>query len=74
MVVGRAHEDVAEWVERERPDVGVVCLGEGCAWEERGLEGGRFGTCEVPVEDGTFGAAGDQDWVHGVPGDGWRGE
>ena len=48
-----------------------MCLGEGCAGEEGGLEWGWFRACEVPVEDGAFGAAGDEDRVDGVPGDGW---
>jgi hypothetical protein len=34
---------VAERVEGEGPHVGVVCLGEGRAGEEGGLEGGWFG-------------------------------
>ena len=51
-----------------------MCLGEGCAGEEGGLEWGWFRACEVPVEDGAFGAAGDEDRVDGVPGDGWRSE
>lgn len=70
MVVGRADEDVSKRVEGERPYVGVVCLGECRAWEECGLEWGRFGTCEVPVENGAFGATGDENRVDGVPGDG----
>ena len=71
MVVGRADEDMGERVKGQRPDVGVVCLGERRAREEGGLERGRFGAGEVPVEDGAFGAAGDEDRVDGVPGDGW---
>ena len=71
MVVGRADEDMGERVKGQRPDVGVVCLGERRAREEGGLERGRFGASEVPVEDGAFGAAGDEDRVDGVPGDGW---
>lgn len=70
MVVGRADEDVSERVEGEGPDVGVVGLGERRAWEEGGLEQGGFGAGDVPVEYGTFGAAGDEDRVNGVPGDG----
>lgn len=64
---------MSEWVEGEGPDVGVVCLGERRAREEGGLEWGGFGAGEVPVEDGAFGAAGDEDRVDGMPGDGcWR--
>ena len=33
VVVGRADEDVSEWVEGEGPDVGVVCLRERRAWD-----------------------------------------
>ena len=69
MVVGRADEDVAERVERERPDVGVVSLRERRAGCECGLKRGGFGTGEVPVENGAFGAAGDEDRVDGMPGD-----
>ena len=71
VVVGRADEDVGERVKCQGPDVGVVGLGERCAREESGLERGRFGAGEVPVEDGAFGTAGDEDRVDGVPGDGW---
>lgn len=74
MVVGGADEDVSEWVEGEGPDVGVVCLGERRAWEEGGLERGGFGAGEVPMKDGAFRAARDEDWVDGVPGDGCGGE
>ena len=73
VVVGRAHEDVAERVEGERPDVGVVRLGEGGAREQSGLEGCGFGAGEVPVEDGAFGTARDEDRVDGMPGDGCKG-
>ena len=70
MVVGRAHEDVAERVERERPHVGVVRLRERRPRGERGLEGRWLGAREVPVEDGAFGAARDEDWMHRMPSDG----
>ena len=72
VVVGGADEEVAEGVEGEGPDVGVVGLGEGGAGWGEGLGEGWIGDGEVPVEDGAFGAAGDDEGVDRVPGYGCK--
>ena len=73
VVVGGADEEMAEGVEGEGPDVGVVGLGEGGAGWGEGWGEGWIGDGEVPVEDGAFGAAGDDEGVDRVPGHGCKG-
>lgn len=67
MVVGGCGEQVAERVEGHGPDVGVVCLGERGARRRGGLLERWFRGGEVPVEEGAFGAARDQEVVVWVP-------
>ena len=56
-------------MEGQSPDVRVVRLGErGARADGGGGDGGGRG--EVPVEEGAFGAAGDEDRMDRVPGDG----
>jgi hypothetical protein len=66
---------VSQGVEREGPDIGVVGLREGGA-RLGGGGGGKAGAVsvgDVPVEDGAFGAARDEDGMDGVPGQRWGG-
>ena len=58
-------------MECERPDVGIMSLREGGSRWGDGLRERRLGRGEVPMQDGTFGTARDEQRVHRMPCHGW---